>query len=389
MDKINVDELKSLVRERRDVCVSIYMPTHRAGDKVQQDPIRFKNHIRNVQKTLSENGMRDTEITPLLQPAWNLLTDNDFWYHQSDGLAVFIAPGEFYTYRLPGNFDDFDLVAHQFHIKPLLPLLSGDGKFFILALDQKHLRLFQASKFSLSEIELVDTPTSFEVAMRFDDPERTVQFHTGTSQGKGGAGKDRAAIFHGHGVGMDDAKQKKKILEYFHMVNKGVTNALQNEYAPLLLVGVEYLNPLYKEANSYPHLYEKFVDLNPEEIKPFELHKRAWEIIQPYFEKEQQDAFNKYNEYSQSQRASHDLKEIVKASFNQKVDSLFVNLDVNKWGTYDPDKNVVKINNTNENGNLDLLDFAAAQTLLNKGKVFVLQSDEMPDENPISAVFRY
>jgi hypothetical protein len=40
-------------------------------------------------------------------------------------------------------------------------------------------------------------------------------------------------------------------------------------------------------------------------------------------------------------------------------------------------------------GDGDLLDFAAVQTLLNKGTVYVLNSEDMPDGLVAASVFRY
>ena len=44
---------------------------------------------------------------------------------------------------------------------------------------------------------------------------------------------------------------------------------------------------------------------------------------------------------------------------------------------------------TDEPGAIDLLDFAAAQTLLNSGTVYALQPEEMSRDSTIAAVFRY
>jgi len=47
-------------------------------------------------------------------------------------------------------------------------------------------------------VELEDVPQSIAEALRYDDPEKSLQFHTGTS---GGGNGERAAMFHGQGIG--------------------------------------------------------------------------------------------------------------------------------------------------------------------------------------------
>ena len=43
MDLLPRRELEGLILEREGPCVSIFLPTHRAGAETQQDPIRLKN----------------------------------------------------------------------------------------------------------------------------------------------------------------------------------------------------------------------------------------------------------------------------------------------------------------------------------------------------------
>ncbi|HDI61237.1 MAG TPA: hypothetical protein ENF48_12955, partial [Desulfobacteraceae bacterium] len=59
MDRITLEELKATFLENRfDWCVSIYMPTHRAGRQAEQDPIRFKNLLREVENRFLAQGLR-------------------------------------------------------------------------------------------------------------------------------------------------------------------------------------------------------------------------------------------------------------------------------------------------------------------------------------------
>lgn len=83
------------------------------------------------------------------------------------------------------------VATDRFHLKPLLQLLSGDGQFYILALSQNQVRLFQGNRYHVSGVELTDLPTSMAEALQLDNPQQNLQFHTGTSQGGGG---DRATF---------------------------------------------------------------------------------------------------------------------------------------------------------------------------------------------------
>jgi hypothetical protein len=388
MDILIRGDLKTLMSKHKGLCVSILMPTHRAGAETQQDPIRFKNLLREAEERLLVSGLGTPEAQELLKPAQRLLGDVFFWRHQSDGLAVFLSPGVFRYYRLPFDFDELVVITDRFHIKPLLPLLSGDGRFYVLALSQNEVRLLQGTRYSVSEVALEGAPESLTETLRYNDPEKRLQFHTSTRT-PGGKG-ERPAIFHGHGVASAD-DPKDYISRYFHQVDEGLQDLLRDEQAPLVLAGVDYLHPIYKEANSYPYLIDEGIEGNPEELRAEELHEQTWAIVQPLFLAAQKEAAAKYKQLAGagSEQASSDLKEVAPAAYHGRVETLFVAVGLQQWGTFDPKTNTVQVHEEAEPGDEDLLDFAAVQALLNSGTVYAVELEKVPGEAPLAAVFRY
>ncbi|MEQ9357779.1 hypothetical protein [Coleofasciculus chthonoplastes] len=89
------------------------------------------------------------------------------------------------------------------------------------------------------------------------------------------------------------------------------------------------------------------------------------------------------------EQASDALKELVQAAYNQRIDSLFVALDHQQWGSFDPQSNTVQLHEQHQAGDQDLLDLAAVYTVLNGGTVFAVESERVPAQSPIAAVFRY
>ncbi len=385
MKVLNRDDFKKLLSQKSYPSISIFIPTHKEWNKIDQDKTRLKNNLNKIEKQLLDNGLKQAEINKLLNPARELFEDRDFWENLDEGLAIYSAKDKFETYLLPIDVEEFFAVSDRFYIKQLLPMLNGAGRFYLLALDLKNIKLFEGTRFNLEEVHLKELPKTIEETLKFDDPEKSLQFHTGTSQGAGG----RAAVFHGHGHGsMDDKIRKKKILEFFHVVNKNIYNYLKNESAPLILAGVEYLIPLYTEANSYPNLLkDNYVDCNPEDLQKKELHNKTWTVIQPIFYKDLTEAKEKYEQFSGFDRASSNLEEIIKAAFANRIDTLFVNVNEHEWGSFNPDQNEVHLEN--ESKKEDLLDVAAKLTLENNGTIYAVDKDSMPCNKSAAAVFRY
>jgi hypothetical protein len=384
------DDLKSWMAEHRSGAISIFMPTFRKGRETEQNPIRLKNLLREAEARLLDRGVSSLEAQSLLEPAQALVLDTLFWQYQQDGLALFIAVGLFRYYRFPLDFSEFVAVGNRFYIKPLLPLLSGDGQFFVLALSKNEVRLLKGTRNSVDQVDLEDVPQSLARYLRFDDPEKQLQFHTGTTQRRG----QRAAIFHGHGVGTNEAQHKVNLLRYFHEVDAGVQELLRSEnrpvaQAPLVLAGVEYLLPLYREANTYPSLLEEGIEGNPEEFSPEELHQRAWSLVRPYFQRAQEEASAAYSRLAGSEQASDEIREIVVAAHQGRVDTLFVALGLQQWGSFEPRSSRVLLHEKQETADGDLLDLAALATLLNGGTVYAVEPTRVPGGGLMAAIFRY
>lgn len=406
MNLLSRDELRNLAEHDGGPCVSIYMPTHRKGkESLREDPIRLKNQLAEVEEQLLTAGLRQPDVKKLLQSAHNLLGERPFWEHQSDGLALFISPDLFVTYSLPLPFEELAITTdHHFHLKPLLPLFAGDGRFYLLALTQNSIRLLQGTRYSIDAVDVGDMPQSLAEALADEDPEKQLQMHSSTTPSVGGTGSTlpggastapghggkggtlRQAMFHGHG---DELQNKDVILRYFRQIDTGVRELLKDEGTPLLLAGVDYLFPIYQEANKYPHLVEKGVPGSPEELRAEELHEAAWALIEPYFRQEQQEAAATYHELLHNGRAANDIKTIIPAAYYGAVDALFVNLDHQQWGTFDPDSNTIQLHDEPNRESEDLIDTAAVHTFLNNGSVYALPAEEMPDNAHMAATFRY
>jgi hypothetical protein len=389
MDILKKDDIKKLSENNSYPSVSIFIPTHKEWNERKKDITRYRNQLTKAEKILSEI-MREKELNNFLKPSKNLLDDTEFWNHQNSGLAVFFNKDEFKTYRVPQRVEEFLFINNVYYLKPLLPLLSGDGRFFLLSFDQKQTKLYEGTKYSIKELNIPNTITSFEELMKFYEAERSVQFHSSTGQttAQGRTG-DRAAMFHGHGTGGDEKIHKKNLTDFAHIIDKGVHKILRDETAPLIIAAVEYLVPIYKNANSYPYLNERHLPLNPEEFGVEKLHEKAWALIKPVFENDSKIAFSKYEQFSGNGKASSNIEEILKASLANRVEYLWVDLDEHHWGTYNEADQRVELENESTQFNKDLLDFAATQTILNNGTVYALRKVDMPIKKPALAVFRF
>lgn len=387
MELFKSKDLRQLIEISGEWCISLYEPTHRFGREQQQDPIRFKNLLNQTEAELLNYDVGSREVEELLRSPRDLLNNGDFWQHQSDGLAVFFSPGYFRSLRLPIRFNESSTVAKNFVIKPLLPLLSNDGRFYILALSQNEIRLFLGTKFSIDELELSGIRTNMQEVLWMDDPEKHLDFHTGTAK-RSPLGSDRSAIFHGQGVQTDDDKQN--IMRYFQYINDSLNSLLQGDTIPMVAAGVDYLLPIYRKANTYPGLLDDGLTGNPEKLDEKILHQQALELVKPIFNTAQHQAVVQFEQLKgqKSSLASDDLRSTVKAAAFGQVDTLFVPLGIQKLGRFDPESHRVNLDQNQNPENRDLFDFAAVQTILNSGQVYAVQPEAIPGDGELAAIFR-
>jgi hypothetical protein len=388
MDRLSKHELKMLLAKQKGVCVSIFLPTSRGGVESQQDELRLRHLIRDAENRLGLNNLRSTEVEQLLEPLNALLEDGGFWLRTGDGLAMFRTSELFRSYRLPYRLQEQVIVSDHLYLKPLLPLLADDGRFYLLAMSQHGIRLFEGTHYSIHELALPESvQVSLAEAFKDEEAENEVSFYGSSSPALVGKGGRRAAIFYGHWCGHDD--RKDHLLRYFQHIDRGLHELLRDESAPLVLAGVEYLFPLYRQANTYPYLLAQGVPGNPDKLSADALHEGAWAVVKPYFQKVKERTAAYYRDNVGTTRTSSDIREIMPAAYYGQVSSLFVAIDQELWGTFDPNSTSMHIHKEARFRDDDLLDEAATQTLLHGGSVYAVEQVQVPGESLIAAVFRY
>jgi len=385
MGNLTLEHLKELAQHTANPSMSMFLQTHRSGQDIQQDPIRFKNLLRDAEKQLLANGMSPREVSELIEPAEALVNDSSFWKYQYEGLAVFLSPEGFYTYRLPFSVKELLVIAHSYYIKPVLPLFSNNGHYYILAISQNEIRLFECTHHTVGQIDLPEkTPHNLEEALKFDDLQKELQFHTGTSQGG-----MRNGMFHGQGPGEEE--QKIWIEKYLNLVDNGIKGILGQQEAPLVLAGVDYLLPIYRKVSEYSNIMQEGITGSPEHFRPEELLEQSWPIVEAYFHQETENAVAQFHQLANTNQATDDIEKIVTAAFFGRVEKLFLSVDAQLWGSINPDNGKVinKSEEQNKQNNLALLDFVAIKTLQTGGTIYTFSQEEMPSDSPIAAIFRY
>jgi hypothetical protein len=382
---LTVTELGHLLEAQEAPCVSIFLSTHRAAREGEQVPIRFRNLLKLAEERLEGSGIRRPEAKALLEPAWVLAADSDFWRRQSDGLAVYLSSGTLRAYRLPYPFEESVSVGDAFAIRPLLPLLSEDARFFVLALSQNEVRLVEGNRSSAREVLLEGFPTSLGEAPEGVDREPHLRYHPGPSAGRG----KPSATFHGQSEATGKTHHKQDVAGFFRRVDAGLHEILRDERAPLLLAGVDYELAQYRELNTYPFLAEAALVGSPERMTVEDLHQRGWELIRPLLAARKDEALARYRELTGTGRVSDDPASCLAAAFQGRVETLFVAAGKEAWGTIGAKGIGVELHDERQEGDVELLEKAAAEVLRHRRTVYALEEESMPGNALVAGIFHY
>lgn len=375
------EDLQQLLAVSSGPCVSIHLTTHRRYPDWTQDPIQFKTLLAQADAKLAAHpGAK--EHAQLLEPLRLLLDDPGVWEHALDGLAVYAAPSYVAAYRVPMPLPETVVVADTFHTKPLFHFLGANYPYYVLAVSQNTVTLYQGSSFGAEPVALDALPSGLSAALgasELDEHQRGVFSHGG-----GGAGR----IFHGRGPGKED--RKETLLKFFRALDKGLREYLRQERAPLLLAAVKYYRPIFREANTYPHLLEEGPDGNFERANGDAIHAAAWPLVNHEKERRVAEWVDHYRSLAPKGLAVDGVEAVAAAAAQGRVRSVLAAENGNTWGRLDrATGEVTLLAGPDGGGHADLLDDVCEEAWKRGAEIFVLPQPALPTERSIAAVLRF
>ena len=379
-------QFDTLASTTNDYSVSIYIPTYRVGNQ-QEDKIRLKNALKTAREKLEfRYGLSEKEANEFLAPAHALEDQPDFWKKQSDGLALFIADGRFEYYSCPIDFEPMIYVAPEFYLRPIIPVLGSESAFYLLALSKGAIKLYAATEYSIAEVDLNGlVPPNMEAALLLDTAENNLS-RAGGAEGQ--RGSNNPVYF---SRGSEPGTDVEDIKAYLDRVDKGISDYLCDDKAPLLLGGVEELIPIYREANTYDHLYaDGFVAGNLENDAPGMLHEKAWSVIKPHFHEQAERDLKLYGDNLAAGEAGSDLETIVPAAINGRIAALWLDRNSYAYGTYDQATNGVTILTDEDKNATELYNLAAVRAFESGARVYNVEATKLPGGAAgTAAIYRY
>jgi hypothetical protein len=381
MQMLTTEELRRLVAQQHPPCVSIYLPTHRHHPGTEQDPIRFKNLVSRAADLLREK-YRSQDVEWFLAPVAELSTA-PFWQHQEDGLAVFCCPGMQAHYKLPLAVQEIVVVSNTFHTKPIVSYLNNNRHYFVLSLSKADVQLYMGSMSGLMQIELQSLPKELRDAMGELKARAFLAGENDADNLPAPPGQDRHRR---------EGNAKREIAKYFRAINRALWPILREERAPLILAGVGYLHPLFREACRYSCLLDRGIEGNIASMSREQLHEAAWTLVSNCESDLETAALDHYVQALKTGRAGNRLPEIAVAAAQGRIRVLLHETGRMIWGTLDPATGAVSVHARQEQRDTedaDIIDEVCEMTILKGGDVYEIAAHPLLEGSPLGAIYRY
>jgi len=369
-----------LFNTEAEVFISLYQPTHRHGPENQQDPIRFKNLIREIGESLNEKYDKK-QVEDLLKPFEALAADNDFWQHATDGMAVFATDSKCFVYRLARPVEELSIVADSFHIKPLIRIFQSADRYHLLGINRNEFALFEGDRYGFEKVE-IDSEIP-QTAKEILGEEYTEAYITA-----GGIGAGGSVMFHGHGSKKDEVD--KDTDRFFRSVDRIVLeNYSRPMELPLILVTLDENHTPFQNLSHNPFLQKEGIKVNYDALTIDELKESAWEKIEPIYLEKTKTLVDEFENERAQDKGSDDINEVAKAATENRVSRLLIESDRLIPGKLNGETGELTLKELENPVVDDLLDDLAELVLKNMGEVVMLPKERMPTNTGVAATYRY
>lgn len=403
MNLPTIRHVTNLLSGQEPPCISLYQPTHRHHPDNQQDPIRYRNMLTELERSLRDKYPK-REMRPLLEQFQSLAHDEEFWNHRTEGLAILGSSGTFQVFELQRPVTELLFVAETFHLKPLLRVVQSADRYQILALSRHEAHLYEGNRYALDRVELTHVPATITEALGAELTEPHLNVNTygagaPRSPRGGEPGSGAPPSVHGHGDKKEEVDLDRD--RFFQMIDRGILEHHSRPSGlPLILAALKEHHDPFHAVSHNPFLMDDGIKMDPHALDLDQLRVEAWRVMEPMYLQRLEGLVDHYQVARSRQLGSDDLQQVAEAASAGRVGTLLVEADRQIPGKIDAATGEVTKGPTDQNARGkngkpsdlhvdDLLDDLAELVLQTKGEVIVVPADRMPSKSGLAATYRF
>jgi len=367
MRLLSAEYFQELLADQTPPCISLYMPTLLAKPPAAENLRRFDSLLHRASQQLENVYPRHNAVS-LLAKFHDLRKDDLFWAQPTAAIALFGSPNVFQAHKLQRAVPELVEVANSFHLKPLIRAHQFAGRFEVLCLTQRNVRLLQGNQDRLEPVELRNVPTSVQQALADGIDERPIG---DTSTAPASANDFELDRFF---------REVDKALWQHHSRQSGL---------PIILCAVEEYHTPFHKVSKNPNLLDEGIKLNPDALSLDRIRAEAWKIIEPFYRRLIDRVLEEFGRARATQQGSEDVNEVAQAAAFARVGTLLVDADKHIGGRLDPTNGRVEFGDLSQPDFDDLLDDIAERVMKTGGQVLVMPAQQMPSDTGVAAIYRF
>ena len=380
---LTIESLAELTSVHQPPCLSLYQPTHRSSPENQQDPIRFRNLVKELETSLRQKYPA-VETRLLVEPFEKLARDHAFWNHTLDGLAVLSGPSLFRVFRLQRPVAELAVVADSFHTKPLQRFLQSVGRYQVLGLSLQKIQLFEGNRDTLDEIDPapgVPRTITEALGVELTEPHQTVASYDGI-------GRDSTPMHHSQGGKKDEADIDAE--RFFRAIDRAVIeHHSQPSGLPLILAALPEHHHLFHRVSHNRFLMAEGLTTKPDVLSIDELREHAWQVVEPQYQARLAALADEFAAAKSKGLGSDELAQVAQAAAAGRVSTLLIEADRQIAGRLNGSTGQVEVADLSHPQVDDLLDDLCDLVGKMGGRVMVMPAEQMPTRTGLAATYRY
>ncbi len=377
-----------LKRKTKPPVISLYLKTSPVWDENEKSRIKLKNTLSDIEDFLDGAGFKKSETKELLRPLWDIQKDLEYWKEQQNGLGLFRSEDYLEEIKISDEVETQFYISNRPNVKALTPYLLDEQRYYVLSLSYKNVDLYRGVNKNWQKLDPLILPEDLEDILRVHDTEKHRKTHT---VGSGAIGSPPVRSPHGHGTRDTMIDEQTKV--FVDEVDKALRRVVGKEEDPylqlLILASERRLYDAFMKYSKYSKISHKFVEGSPAKKSPKEILKGAWEIVKKSIEERKETLLEHYKEHKALKETAEDLSEVVRASFENRIEILFVDPKITLWGSFDPEKGLDGPLSERDYNTYDLVNYAIVNVLLSGGRVLAFESDRLSTECGMAAILRY
>lgn len=385
--RLDKQDLIDVSRSNSGICLSIYMPLEESWTELRDGAVMLRDLRKLALKQLNERAIAADVVQSLLDPLDLILAGNDVSSYHGKGLAILSTPDFSRIIFLPDSPTPTVVVDANFHLEPLLPWMFGKDRFYLLCVSLHSIHLWEGNAMANSEIHLGEVETNIESALHFGEIDPGPSFHSNSGSPTRNSSQGQGSPMHGTSGQGDAREMKKEMLRFFRIIDKAVIPRMPRKELPLILAGVGYLMPIYKEANSYANLSDFEITGSPQ-IPIKDLHEKATAGLLNAEHARMLRDLATYKENLATGRTTSGFTDLVPTAYHKMLTHLFIRKGSSQWGTFSPVDGKTVLLDAYRPGALDLVNLACTRTIMGNGHVYILDKEEMPEDSEIAGLCR-